>query len=156
MTVNERTYAPFENNPHSLHSIGAPALFSVAGVTLLLVPFSRSTRTNNKKALPRADVVFSHVPPAGACDRTLNGLSAGSVPLREAVATWARPPALWCFGHIHEGRGAEQVTLRDDEPTLCVNVANANDGKAHHLEPTRPATIVRLEYDERAPPRLSL
>ena len=60
---------------------------------------------------------------------------AGSMPLRHAVESSPNQPALWLCGHIHEGRGAVWYPFRkdDNEPTVGVNAANANTGRARRL-----------------------
>ena len=43
----------------------------------------------------------------------------------------AGPPKLWLCGHIHEGRGMEEVAFGlSPRQTLVVNAANANTGRA--------------------------
>ena len=77
------------------------------------------------------------------------------------------PAALWCFGHVHEGRGGTLVDLPDeakrlglgvDVPTknntvtsdfsatqtLCVNASNANNGRASFWPAGRPPMLIRL------------
>ncbi|KAL2015675.1 hypothetical protein VTK56DRAFT_5032 [Thermocarpiscus australiensis] len=72
------------------------------------------------------DVVVTHGPPRGVLDRSwMTGTRAGSPELFAAVAR-ARP-RLHCFGHIHEGWGAEMVTWRDDDDVLHVP-AGTQDG----------------------------
>jgi hypothetical protein len=117
-----------------------PTLIEVGGLTLLAVPWdskrdastcpnlgiSRPTRAKHaphgaKKPkpptpLPRADVILSHAPPYGVLDVNQAGVRCGSAALLERVVAGCRapcalPPALWCFGHIHEGRGGEAVDL---------------------------------------------
>lgn len=47
----------------------------------------------------------------------------------------AGPPYLWLCGHIHEGRGAEKHAFGlSPRETLVVNGANANEGRATHIE----------------------
>lgn len=62
---------------------------------------------------PGVDVVVTHGPPRGVLDRSwASGKHVGSAELFAAVAR-ARPK-MHCFGHIHEGWGAEVVTWRDE------------------------------------------
>ena len=51
------------------------------------------------------------------------------------LAVQVRKPSLWLCGHIHEARGAALARFgRDDEPpTVVVNAANANSGRANRL-----------------------
>lgn len=60
------------------------------------------------------DVAMTHGPPRGMRDLTTRGVRAGCPHLLAAVSR-ARP-LLHCFGHIHEGWGAERVSwLRAEE-----------------------------------------
>ncbi|KAI9713836.1 MAG: hypothetical protein M1820_000566 [Bogoriella megaspora] len=64
---------------------------------------------------PGVDIVMTHTPPLGHLDQTLNGGFLGCRSLQRAMAR--ATPRLHCFGHVHEGRGAEMVTwsgLRPD------------------------------------------
>ena len=58
--------------------------------------------------LPAADVIVSHVPPHGVLDLTAAGEHIGSEAL--AHVPLASRPAVWCFGHVHEQRGAVVAT----------------------------------------------
>ena len=101
------------------------------GLVLDLRPFGRGR--NPQKLLPDVcDVLVSHEPPFGILDRTYRGDRVGSIPLRHAVESGTNSPALWLCGHIHEGRGAVWHTF-SSEPTVVVNAANANSGKARRL-----------------------
>ena len=80
------------------------------------------------------DVLVSHTPPADTTlDRTVSGTHVGSRAVAEVIA--GRRPRLFVCGHIHEGYGFEVVRFGSDdcEPTLVVNAANANTGKANKL-----------------------
>ena len=47
----------------------------------------------------------------------------------------AGPPSLWLCGHIHEGRGKEEVAFGlSSRKTLVVNAANANTGRATSIK----------------------
>ena len=54
----------------------------------------------------KGDVLVSHLPPKNLLDRTYSGVHAGDEQLRSAVKKKRSKPALWLFGHIHEGAGA--------------------------------------------------
>lgn len=54
------------------------------------------------------DVLMTHGPPYGICDRTIRQDRAGSPALADAVARM-RSLRLHVFGHIHEARGREGV-----------------------------------------------
>jgi hypothetical protein len=75
-------------------------------------------------AIPQGvDVAITHGPPRGVLDRSwVTGENVGSVELFAAIAR-ARP-RLHCFGHIHEGWGAEVVTWGD--------VPVPEDAGSHH------------------------
>ena len=60
------------------------------------------------QSLPAADVIVSHVPPRGVLDLTVAGEHIGSEAL--AQVPLASRPAVWCFGHVHEQRGAVVAT----------------------------------------------
>ncbi|KAH6616218.1 Metallo-dependent phosphatase-like protein [Chaetomium sp. MPI-SDFR-AT-0129] len=61
------------------------------------------------------DVVITHGPPKGVLDLTASRQRGGCEQLFAAVAR-ARP-RLHCFGHIHEGWGAEAVAWRGETPS---------------------------------------
>lgn len=52
-----------------------------------------------------ADILVTHSPPKGLADRTSQGLSVGSIAVRDAIERIQ--PALALCGHIHEGWGQE-------------------------------------------------
>ncbi|KAL2757796.1 hypothetical protein ACRALDRAFT_2072745, partial [Sodiomyces alcalophilus JCM 7366] len=56
------------------------------------------------------DVVVSHGPPRNVLDNTIHAGNAGCDDLFAAVC--ASRPKIHCFGHIHEGWGAELVTWK--------------------------------------------
>lgn len=56
---------------------------------------------------PGVDIIMTHGPPLGHLDQLPNGAFLGCRNLQRAVAR--AQPRLHCFGHIHEGRGAEIV-----------------------------------------------
>lgn len=62
---------------------------------------------------PQVDLMLTHGPPYQILDRTGHGEDVGCENLLKAVAR-ARP-RLHCFGHIHEGWGAEKVTWSPGE-----------------------------------------
>ncbi|KOO27251.1 ser thr protein phosphatase family protein, partial [Chrysochromulina tobinii] len=141
-----------------------PTLIEVGGLTLLAVPWdskrdastcpnlgvSRPTRAKHAQhgakkpkpptPLPRADVILSHAPPYGVLDVNQAGVRCGSAALLERVvagcrASGALPPALWCFGHIHEGRGGEAVDLYQ------AAAAMRSAAKGHYGSATRFGTL---------------
>lgn len=76
--------------------------------------FQYTVKEGHQFAIPDdVDVVVTHGPPRGVLDRSwATGQHVGSAELFTAVAR-ARP-RVHCFGHIHEGWGAELVTWRDE------------------------------------------
>lgn len=60
---------------------------------------------------PGVDVLMTHGPPYGVLDATNRGEKVGCADLLRA-AWWARPQ-VHCFGHIHEGWGAQRVEWKD-------------------------------------------
>lgn len=74
---------------------------------------------------PAVDVMMTHGPPKGMHDRCHDG-NVGCPNLLQALRR-ARP-LLHCFGHIHEGFGASQVTWHPDaEPQI--STINVNESK---------------------------
>ena len=133
----------------ALYASRRPAVVAVAGARMLLVPYARGVPVLPASA-SSCDVVFSHLPPRGILDKTQRGHHVGCPTLRARVGAWACPPSAWAFGHIHEAHGSRAVSLRaksadpDYPETLCLNAANANDGKARRLQRNRPPAILRL------------
>lgn len=69
------------------------------------------------------DILVSHGPPAGYCDRTMLGDHAGSTALHKQLLV-AQPKTVVC-GHIHEAFGVEE--LNHDGPTTTIyNVSMVN------------------------------
>lgn len=56
---------------------------------------------------PEIDIMLTHGPPFGILDTARGGDSAGCEHLRRAVQRCR--PRIHCFGHIHEGWGAERM-----------------------------------------------
>ena len=111
-------------------------------LTLGVVPYGSSRILSASKSLPKkCDIMASHVPPLKTLDRTLTGKSAGSGFLNKVVAPMKPQPKLWLCGHIHEGRG-----VAGRGPTTVINAANANRGKATHLD--HGAVVVRVAKDD--------
>ena len=87
-------------------------------------PESKFQAVNPIPPWPEVDIVLTHGPPAGIRDRTFSEENAGCENLMTAMKRCR--PRLHCFGHIHEGRGAERYdwisnsrhileTSRDDD-----------------------------------------
>lgn len=66
------------------------------------------------------DIFLSHTPPAGTLDRTMHGVSVGSVALQRWIGR-ARPKLFAC-GHIHEAWGVEKLG-----GIPCVNAGGLGD-----------------------------
>ncbi|PGH19857.1 hypothetical protein AJ80_03774 [Polytolypa hystricis UAMH7299] len=58
-------------------------------------------------SFPAVDIMLTHGPPQGVLDETNRDERVGCVHLRRAVARVR--PRLHCFGHIHEGYGAQRM-----------------------------------------------
>ncbi|KAL8917095.1 MAG: hypothetical protein Q9172_005980 [Xanthocarpia lactea] len=61
---------------------------------------------------PNIDILLTHGPPAGILDRTRHGENVGCEHLLRAVRRCR--PRLHCFGHIHEGWGAQRTSWVTD------------------------------------------
>ncbi|KAH3983681.1 hypothetical protein HBI56_076230 [Parastagonospora nodorum] len=62
---------------------------------------------------PAIDVIMTHGPPLDIMDATYKGENVGCQHLLRAARRCK--PRLHCFGHIHEGWGAQRVTWREGE-----------------------------------------
>lgn len=109
------------------------------GTLLDARPFVRS-RSATALDQEVVDILATHEPPFGICDRTYRNERVGSLNLRHAVELCDTPPALWLCGHIHEGRGAVWHNFASSTSTAVVNAANANSGKARRVV-TGPVVI---------------
>ena len=75
-------------------------------------PYGRDEDRFNEQAknpipdCPKIDILLTHGPPAGILDRTSRGDDVGCEHLLSAVRKCR--PRLHCFGHIHEGWGAQR------------------------------------------------
>ncbi|EEQ92356.1 hypothetical protein RJZ56_006036 [Blastomyces dermatitidis] len=111
---------------------------------------------------PAVDVMLTHGPPRGVMDETISCEPVGCDHLRRAV-TRAKP-RLHCFGHIHEGYGAqrmewagEKVTnIKLDQTTVLKDRASyinvSRDGGEKPLKVGEEtlfvnASIVTVQYD---------
>lgn len=112
-------------------------------LTLGVIPYGSSRKLSAGKGFPKAcDILASHVPPLKTLDRTITGKAAGSGFLNKVVSTMQPKPKLWLCGHIHEGRG---VAARGS--TCVINVANANRGRATHLD--HGAVVVQVSQKDK-------
>lgn len=116
-----------------------PKSISLDGrLVLTLVPYcSPRHLASSWRNMPMfCDVLASHSPPNKVLDKCYNGANAGCASLRSKVERMiAGPPYLWLCGHIHEGRGSENVAFGlSMRETLVVNAANANTGMASYIK----------------------
>ena len=82
----------------------------------------------------QTDIVISHGPMHGLCDRTVTGIYAGSRTLKDKIREVN--PSLFVCGHIHEGFGSRKLG-RD---TLVVN-ASLRDERYRMANPPVRVTI---------------
>ncbi|EEH35942.1 metallophosphoesterase domain-containing protein [Paracoccidioides lutzii Pb01] len=110
---------------------------------------------------PAVDVILTHGPPRGVMDETISCEAVGCDHLRRAV-TRAKP-RLHCFGHIHEGYGAQRMEwagekatdIKLDQTTVLrdrasyINVSRDGDSPLRVGEETLfvNASIVTVQYD---------
>lgn len=126
--------------------VSKPTSFTLGGKTMAIVPFGHAGFSASKlkrsysHLLPSKDIdiLATHEPPHNILDKCLSGDRAGSSLIRLAVENMkGLPPKLWVCGHIHEGRGSLRTTFgskQESRETLVINAANANPGRAHHLD----------------------
>ncbi|CAB9518483.1 Metallophosphoesterase domain-containing protein 1 [Seminavis robusta] len=117
-----------------------------------VIPHGPSSTKRNKKRHPlpqSCDILATHVPPFKTLDRTFTGSAAGSNYLTRIVKSMKHgPPRLWLCGHIHEGRGVAQRQFGGrGMTTTVVNAANANPGRATHLQ--HEAVVIQVENEDR-------
>ncbi|KAL8666423.1 MAG: hypothetical protein Q9202_001446 [Teloschistes flavicans] len=67
-------------------------------------------------SFPAIDIIMTHGPPAGILDETQNGDEVGCEHLMHAVRRCR--PRLHCFGHIHEGWGAQRTDWIKDRSAI--------------------------------------
>ncbi|OCL12524.1 ser/Thr protein phosphatase family protein [Glonium stellatum] len=91
-----------------------------------VTPGATSIAKNPVPDFPQIDVMMTHGPPLGRLDKTFRGEEVGCEHLLRAARRCK--PRLYCFGHIHEGWGAERV-LWDPSESLdqdwCKHIAQA-------------------------------
>jgi Icc-related predicted phosphoesterase len=107
-------------------------------ISITLVPFSSPRKLSGSwRRMPvYCDILASHSPPHKVLDKCYHGENAGCPSLRGKVERMmAGKPKLWLCGHIHEGRGSENVSFGlSSRETLVVNAANANSGRANSIK----------------------
>lgn len=90
---------------------------------------------------PNVDIMMTHGPPKDILDWTDRGPTVGCENLLRAVSR-ARP-RLYCFGHIHEGHGADMVTWKDDK-TLIGQEAIEKEKMNKNVYPTANKVLVEF------------
>ncbi len=125
--------------------ITKPTTLNIGRKVLAIIPFgsggfstSKLQRSYSDLLPPTCDVLATHEPPNNILDKCLSGERAGSSLIRLAVQNMkGLPPKLWVCGHIHEGRGSIRTSFgnkQNNRETVVINAANANPGRAQHLE----------------------
>jgi Icc-related predicted phosphoesterase len=127
-----------------------PKSISLDGkLVVTLVPYcSPRNLASSWRNMPMfCDVLASHSPPNKILDKCYNGANAGCASLRSKVERMiAGPPYLWLCGHIHEGRGSENVAFGlSPRETFVINAANANTGMASFIK--YGPVVVDIESD---------
>ena len=90
------------------------------------------------------DILMSHGPPYGMMDETHRGEIAGCPHLLRAI-TRARP-LITCFGHIHEGWGAERIRWFSDIDRVVSTPCSVEDWTQRGW-PAAAATQTKVELD---------
>jgi hypothetical protein len=68
---------------------------------------------------PHVDIMMTHGPPRGIMDLVYEGRMSAPVGCDALMTAAGRArPKLYCFGHIHEGYGAELITWKDHKEDL--------------------------------------
>jgi len=102
--------------------------------------YTSNIATNPIPDFPGVDIIMTHGPPENILDLTNRNTNAGCQHLHQAVHR-ARPK-IHCFGHIHEGWGAQVVTWDNDKES---------DSLANSIESSRKIHVDGAEmYNERA------
>ncbi|CAE7026070.1 Ser Thr protein phosphatase family protein [Pyrenophora teres f. teres] len=76
-------------------------------------PYTVPIADNPVPDFPKIDVMMTHGPPMGVLDETDRGEHVGCEHLLRAARRCK--PRLYCFGHIHEGWGAQRVHWNDSD-----------------------------------------
>ncbi|KAL8669616.1 MAG: hypothetical protein Q9168_005801 [Polycauliona sp. 1 TL-2023] len=81
---------------------------------------------------PKIDIILTHGPPAGILDETKHGDKVGCEHLLRAVHRCR--PRLHCFGHIHEGWGAQRMNWSEGRSeSLPVEQQKTLDDRCAHV-----------------------
>ena len=84
---------------------------------------------------PAIDVMMTHGPPLGVLDATTRGEHVGCAHLLRAAQRCK--PRLHCFGHIHEGWGAQRIRWAEDP--------EAHTGFEGHVQSVNAITVDKDE-----------
>lgn len=82
--------------------------FNPSSITPL---WAQNVRTETSIILKNIGIAMTHGPPKYVLDSTSDGRSAGCEHLRRAIERTR--PRLHCFGHVHEGYGAQRLVYKD-------------------------------------------
>jgi hypothetical protein len=110
-----------------------------------IAPYPIPTRS---KATNPIDIVMTHGPPWKRLDPTARVEAVGCPHLLRAVMR-ARP-ALCCFGHIHEGWGAERLTWAEDAedvPGKACSISEWKDGGWKEGVNSEQGVSVKVDMD---------
>ncbi|MCJ1350065.1 MAG: hypothetical protein MMC33_000046 [Icmadophila ericetorum] len=93
-------------------------------------PDSKFQAPNPIPSWPGVDIIITHGPPHGILDKVRSGDNAGCVNL--FAADKRARPRIHCFGHIHEGWGAERYNWvrKSANPVLTNKTSVLKDGSA--------------------------
>lgn len=86
------------------------------------------------------DVAVTHGPPRNVRDLSIHGGHAGCDDLFAAVC--ASKPKIHCFGHIHEGWGAELVTWKQSTPPAALSPDEAAKLRTRETAIDETATVL--------------
>jgi Icc-related predicted phosphoesterase len=86
------------------------------------------------------DILISHGPPKGVCDRNMGGYECGSESLKQAI--YAQRPKVVLCGHIHEARGSRTMSAPPGKAvtTTVYNVSQMN----YNYQPVHRAVEIHL------------
>ncbi|KAL8708545.1 MAG: hypothetical protein Q9220_006598 [cf. Caloplaca sp. 1 TL-2023] len=110
-------------------------------------PASASSPANPIPSFPAIDILMTHGPPAHILDKTLTYQHVGCKHLLRAVQRCR--PRLHCFGHIHEGWGAERWDWdKDEKETVKVDKGKMVEQGCAVLDVSRDAAERELRWGE--------
>ena len=108
-----------------------------------IAPYPMPTRSKVRNPI---DIVMTHGPPWMRLDPTARVEAVGCPHLLRALMRTR--PALCCFGHIHEGWGAERLTWADDAENLPAKACSIAEWKqGAWKEGVKSASPVQADMD---------